>query len=125
MDEETINFIIDYRGWENKKDVTINQSIPKFDVVSNFDFREILEDLGVTNCIESSVPVCNQWAGWSAVVCWDCKSAIVHGGEIEYKTKIAEGGRLYEKDETKSVCNDVSGDLCITCNCLCGTGGGE
>lgn len=50
-DEETLNFMTDYRSWENSKSMTINQSIPKFDVASNFDFRELLKNLGATDVL--------------------------------------------------------------------------
>ncbi len=48
-DEETLSFMLDYRGWENSKTLIVNQSVPKFDVVSDFDFREVLRNLGVTD----------------------------------------------------------------------------
>lgn len=52
-DEEALDFMLDYRGWKNSKNLIVNQSVPKFDVVSEFDFREALKNLGVTDICES------------------------------------------------------------------------
>lgn len=51
-DAEALTFMLDYRSWENSKTLTINQSIPKFDVVSDIDFIEILRNLGVTDVLD-------------------------------------------------------------------------
>ena len=50
-DAETLEFMLNYRNWENSKTLTINQAIPKFDVVSDIDFRKILKTLGVTDVL--------------------------------------------------------------------------
>lgn len=51
-DDETINFIFANEKWENNKQLIINMSIPKFDVNSNIDLKEGLENLGVTDVFE-------------------------------------------------------------------------
>lgn len=48
-DAEVLNFIYDQYSWENQKRLIINQSIPKFDVVSDFSLISGLKNLGVTD----------------------------------------------------------------------------
>ena len=48
-DSEVLDFIYDQYSWENKKHLIINQSIPKFDVVSDFSLIPGLKNLGVTD----------------------------------------------------------------------------
>lgn len=53
QDASVIEFIqSDY--WENRKQLMINQSIPKFDVVSNMDLGENLKQLGITDVFDRS-----------------------------------------------------------------------
>lgn len=51
-DPEVLQFISDYQTWENSKYLIVNQSIPKFDVVSDFDLVEGLKNLGVTDVFD-------------------------------------------------------------------------
>lgn len=53
-DKEVLDFIYNRVSWENKKTLMINQSIPKFDVVSNFSLIPGLKNLGVTDVFDSS-----------------------------------------------------------------------
>ena len=46
-DKEVQNFIFDHYEWENQKFLIVNQSIPKFDVVSDFSLISGLQNLGV------------------------------------------------------------------------------
>ena len=50
--DETIDFIFGNQNWENKKNLMINISVPKFDVNSNIDLKEGLKNLGVTDVFE-------------------------------------------------------------------------
>lgn len=45
-------FIADKDEWENQKFLLVNKSIPKFDVVSQFDLEEGLRALGVTDIFD-------------------------------------------------------------------------
>lgn len=56
MDEEVQEFIFDHYAYENQKLLIVNQSVPKFDVVSDFSLIDGLKNLGVTdvfNAIEA------------------------------------------------------------------------
>ncbi len=46
-DKEVQNFIFDHYEWENQKFLIVNQSVPKFDVVSDFSLISGLQNLGV------------------------------------------------------------------------------
>lgn len=50
-DSETMDFLFtdNKDGWENKKRLFVNKSIPKFDVSSQFDLGEGLQSLGITD----------------------------------------------------------------------------
>lgn len=48
-DSEVLDFIYEHYSWENQKFLIVNQSIPKFDVVSDFSLVEGLQNLGVTD----------------------------------------------------------------------------
>ncbi len=45
-------FVSDKDAWENQKFLTVNKSIPKFDVASQFDLGEGLQALGVTDVFD-------------------------------------------------------------------------
>lgn len=53
-DKEVSDFIYAGYSWENKKFLIVNQSIPKFDVVSDFSLIEGLQKLGVTDVFDFS-----------------------------------------------------------------------
>ncbi len=53
-DKEVKDFIYAGYSWENKKFLIVNQSIPKFDVVSDFSLIEGLQKLGVTDVFDFS-----------------------------------------------------------------------
>jgi len=46
-DKEVQDFIFDHYAWENQKFLIVNQSVPKFDVVSDFSLISGLQNLGV------------------------------------------------------------------------------
>lgn len=46
-DKEVQDFIFDHHTWENQKFLIVNQSVPKFDVVSDFSLISGLKNLGV------------------------------------------------------------------------------
>ncbi|MGN0507050.1 MAG: serpin family protein [Lachnospiraceae bacterium] len=52
-DEETLQFISKGWSWENRKYLIVNQSIPKFDVVSDLDLVTGLKNLGVTDVFDA------------------------------------------------------------------------
>ena len=51
-DEEVLNFIYERYNYENKKYLIVNQSVPKFDVVSDYSLIEGLKNLGVTDVFD-------------------------------------------------------------------------
>ena len=51
-DKEVLDFIYEHYSWENQKFLIVNQSIPKFDVVSDFSLIEGLKNLGVKDVFE-------------------------------------------------------------------------
>ena len=51
-DEQTMEFLNSSGDWENSKHLIVNMSVPKFDVVSNFDLGEGLRALGVTDVFD-------------------------------------------------------------------------
>ena len=48
--EEALSFITSNGNWENKKNLMVNFSIPKFDVQSKTELKEDLKNLGITDC---------------------------------------------------------------------------
>ena len=53
--EEAMDYILDSADWENSKFLTVNLSLPKFDVSSDFDLTAGLKSLGVTDVFDESV----------------------------------------------------------------------
>ena len=53
-DSEAMDFLLTSEkfGWENQKIVIVHKSIPKFDVSSQFDLRDGLQALGVTDVFD-------------------------------------------------------------------------
>lgn len=51
-DEQTMAFLNSNGNWENSKQLIVNMSVPKFDVVSDFDLEEGLRALGVTDVFD-------------------------------------------------------------------------
>ena len=51
-DEQTMAFLNSNGNWENSKHLIVNMSVPKFDVVSDFDLGEGLRALGVTDVFD-------------------------------------------------------------------------
>lgn len=51
-DEEAMEFLFYRNEWENQKFLFVNKSIPKFDVASQFDLKDGLQALGVTDVFD-------------------------------------------------------------------------
>ena len=51
-DEQTMELLNSNGNWENSKHLIVNMSVPKFDVVSDFDLGEGLRALGVTDVFD-------------------------------------------------------------------------
>lgn len=51
-DGEVLEFIYERHNYENKKHLIVNQSIPKFDVVSDYSLIDGLKSLGVTDVFD-------------------------------------------------------------------------
>lgn len=52
-DEEALEFIYSHQLWENQKRLIVNQSIPKFDVASDYSLVQGLKNLGVTDIFDT------------------------------------------------------------------------
>lgn len=52
-DAETMDFMVSDGDWENKKNLVVNLSVPKFDVVAETDLTEGLKNLGITDVFDS------------------------------------------------------------------------
>lgn len=55
QDNSVMEFLQNSWEWENSKHMIVNQSIPKFDVVSNMDLIESLQKLGVRDVFDRSI----------------------------------------------------------------------
>lgn len=53
-DKEVLDFIYDHSAWENQKFLIVNQSVPKFDVVSDYSLIGGLKKLGVTDVFDEA-----------------------------------------------------------------------
>mgnify|MGYP002519091102 CR=1 FL=1 len=54
-DTEAMDFILSRSDWKNSKFLTVNLSLPKFDVSSDLDLKAGLKTLGVTDVFDASV----------------------------------------------------------------------
>lgn len=54
-DKEAMNFLLEREGWANHKYLTVNLSVPKFDVASDLDLIAGLQALGITDVFDSEV----------------------------------------------------------------------
>ncbi len=54
-DEQVMDFILKGEEWENQKNLTVNETIPKFDVVSDIDLSQGLKNMGVTDVFDYTV----------------------------------------------------------------------
>lgn len=52
---EALSFMNSNGAWDNKKELKVNLSIPKFDACSDTDLKDGLENLGVTDCFDYTV----------------------------------------------------------------------
>ncbi len=53
-EEQTLEFLLANGAWENSKSVTVNLSVPKFDVTSQSELSEGLQALGVTDVFDAA-----------------------------------------------------------------------
>lgn len=53
--QETLDFIDNHAIWENQKRLIVNQSVPKFDVASDYSLIEGLKNLGVLDVFDGEV----------------------------------------------------------------------
>ena len=53
-DSEVLEFIYEHGAWENSKFLIVNQSVPKFDVASDYSLIDGLKNLGVTDVFDAS-----------------------------------------------------------------------
>lgn len=64
-DNKALSFMTCNGNWENKKQLKVNLSVPKFDVSSSFDLKNGLQNLGVVNCFDYSKsdfsPLCEDY----------------------------------------------------------------
>jgi serine protease inhibitor len=51
-DKEVMDFVYDHYSWENNKFLIVNQSVPKFDVSSDYSLISGLKKLGVTDVFD-------------------------------------------------------------------------
>lgn len=51
--DQVMELFLSEEDWENQKAMTVNLAMPKFDVVSSFDLREGLTELGVRDVFDS------------------------------------------------------------------------
>lgn len=51
-DNQVLSFMTSNGKWDNKKQLQVNLSVPKFDVSSSFDLKNGLKNLGVVNCFD-------------------------------------------------------------------------
>ena len=54
-DDNALDFISGSSAWKNKRWITVNLSVPKFDVSSELELSDILSALGVTDCFDPTV----------------------------------------------------------------------
>lgn len=54
-DSEAMEFLLSNGVWDNSKYMTVNLSLPKFDVVSQMNLQEGLREMGVTDVFDGSV----------------------------------------------------------------------
>lgn len=53
QDEEALRFLTSDGAWEQKKNLKVNLSLPKFEVTSQIDLKEGLSSLGIRSCFET------------------------------------------------------------------------
>ena len=54
-DEETMEFLFLSNRWENQKFLFVNKYVPKFDVSSQFDLSDGLQEMGITDIFDPAV----------------------------------------------------------------------
>lgn len=54
QDSEVMDFILSGGDWENNTYLTVNLSVPKFDVASQLDLRETMQTLGITDVLDAT-----------------------------------------------------------------------
>ncbi|MDR9824156.1 serpin family protein, partial [Vibrio sp. FNV 38] len=54
-DEQVMDFILKGEEWEKQKSLEVNETIPKFDVVSDIDLSQGLKNMGITDVFDSTI----------------------------------------------------------------------
>ena len=54
-DSQVLSLILNQKNYENRKELLINRTIPKFDVSCQMDPQNSLQDMGITDIFDSSV----------------------------------------------------------------------
>ena len=80
LEGDALNLITDPASWENRKNLTVNLSIPKFDVSSQINLGEGLQSLGITDAFDwqraDFSPVCENADGLFL-------SSAIHGTRVQ------------------------------------------
>lgn len=53
--EQVMDFILNGEEWEKQKYLEVNETIPKFDVVSDIDLSQGLKNMGITDVFDSTI----------------------------------------------------------------------
>jgi len=105
-DSEMMDFISKGYKWSNRKYLTVNVSIPKFDVESQIDLRSGLNKLGITDVFDSSI------SDFSSMINDDVDMSVseaLHGVRVKideegceaaaYTIMITDGAAMPEEEE--------------------------
>lgn len=104
-DSEALAFLTADGDWENRKTLRVNLSIPKFDVNSNLDLKEGLQNLGVTDCFDASAadftPLDSENPSWLSKVEHGARVAIDEEGVVAaaYTVMMRAGAAMPPEDE--------------------------
>lgn len=100
-DPEAMAFLLSNgRDWENSRFLRVNESIPKFDVVSKTDLKDGLQDLGVTDVFDETnadfSPVTDAEPVWVSAVDHAARVVIDEEGctAAAYTVMVADGAAL-------------------------------
>lgn len=104
-DSETLAFLTVNGDWENYKMLRVNLSVPKFDVNSNLDLAQGLQNLGVTDCFDANTadftPLDDENPSWLSKVEHGARVAIDEEGVVAaaYTVMMRAGAAMPPKDE--------------------------
>ena len=98
-DEQTMEFLNSNGNWENSKHLIVNMSVPKFDVVSDFDLGDGLRALGVTDVFDVTV------ADFSPMTSGSCRDLPFQSrpcGSCGHRRRGCDRGGIYRDDDGRS-----------------------